>query len=631
MSYNEIRDSRKEIHRFQMRLAFAAVAVLVAFGLLLTRFVYLQVVKHEYYQTRAEDNRISVVPIQPTRGIITDRNGVVLARNFSAYTLEINPSKATSLEQTIDELATVVTIEQRDRRRFRRLLDEIRGADSVPIRSRLSEEEVARFAANRYRFPAVEIKARLFRDYPMGEIGSHVVGYMGRINERDLQRLAEKDLLAEYRGTQHLGRTGLEASYERELHGITGSAQVEIDAGGRPLRTIDSTPPVAGNNLILTLDARLQEVAERAFGKFRGALVAIEPASGGVLAFVSKPGFDPNLFVDGIDPQSWDGLNNDPDRPLNNRALAGAYPPGSTIKPFMALAALEYGKRTPEYAIADPGFFTLPGVSHRWRDWKASGHGQVNLHHSIIQSCDTYYYGLGNDLGIDNIHAFFAKFGFGEKSGIDIEGERSGLLPSQAWKYRRFKQKWFAGDTISVAIGQGYWTATPMQLAFATAILANNGVAYRPHLVRQVQDARTGELRATEPERVRQIDLNPKWLALVKQAMVDVTRPGGTAAVAGANAAYGFAGKTGTAQVVQIRQGEKYDASKLNERHRDHALFVAFAPADKPRIALGMLVENGGSGSGTAAPIARIVLDYYLLGKVPASMPDLNPDADETD
>lgn len=631
MSFGEMRDTRKELYRFQVRLGVAAAVVVVAFGVLLARFVFLQVVKHEYYQTRAEDNRISVVPIQPTRGLITDRNGVVLARNFSAYTLEISPGKVANLEGVIEELAKIVNIEARDRRRFKRLLDETRGAESVPIRSRLSEDEVARFAANRYRFPGVEIKARLFRDYPLGEIASHVVGYMGRIAEKDLKRLEEQELLAEYRGTEHIGRTGLEGSYERELHGITGSAQVEIDAGGRPLRTIDSTPPLAGNNLVLTLDAKLQEITERAFGKFRGALVAIEPSTGGVLAFVSKPGFDPNLFVDGIDPQSWDGLNNDPDRPLNNRALAGTYPPGSTIKPIMALAALHYGKRTPEYAIADAGFFTLPGVSHRWRDWKVGGHGMVNMHRSIIQSCDTYYYGLGNDLGIDNIHAFFTRFGFGEKSGIDIDGERSGLMPSQEWKYKRFKQKWFAGDTISVAIGQGYWTATPMQLAFSAAILANNGVVHRPHLVRHIQDARTGELRPVETQPIRTVDLDPRHVALVKQAMVDVTRPGGTAAAAGANVPYTFAGKTGTAQVIAIKQGERYDANKINERHRDHALFVAFAPAENPRIAIGMLVENGGSGSGVAAPIARIVLDYYLLGKVPASMPDLNPDAAENE
>jgi penicillin-binding protein 2 len=629
MAFGQLRDTQRELREFQLRLGVAGGAVLLAFGLLLARFTYLQVVQHDHYISRAEDNRISVVPVPPSRGLITDRNGIVMARNFSAYTLELNPRKVANLNATLDQLAEVVRLDQRDRRRFRKLLDESRGADSVAVRSRLTDEEVARFAANAYRFPGVEIRARLFRDYPLGELASHVVGYIGRINDKDLERLGEEDRVALYRGSDHIGRIGLEAAYERELHGAPGSAQVEIDAGGRAIRTIASTPAVAGNNLILTLDIRLQEIAERAFGQFRGALVAIEPSTGGVLAFVSKPGYDPNLFIDGIDPQNWDLLNNDPNRPLNNRALYGAYPPGSTIKPFLALAALEYGKRTPDYAISDPGYFTLPGVRHQWRDWKVGGHGIVNLHRSVVISCDTYYYGVGNDLGIDNMHAFMTKFGFGQKTGIDIDGERVGLMPSQEWKQQRYKEKWYPGDTISVAIGQGYWIATPMQLAFATAILANNGVVYRPHLVRHIEDPRSKELRAIESQPIRTVQLNPKWVELVKQAMVDVTKPGGTAARAGLDVAYSFAGKTGTAQVIQIKQGERYDAKKIDEKFRDHALFVAFAPAENPRIALGMLVENGGSGSGTAAPIARTVLDYYLLGKVPASMPDLNADLGE--
>ncbi len=633
MSYAEFRDLQSELRRFQLRLGVASAIVLAAFGLLALRFAYLQLVQHDYYRTKAEDNRISVVPLVPNRGLILDRNGMVLARNESQYTLEISPQKVANVEATISELATVIEIGARERGRFRKLRAEIKGADSLPIKTRLTDEEVARFSANAYRFPGVEIKARLFRNYPLGEVASHVLGYIGRISEKDLERLEADGVAADYKGSDFIGKSGLEASYERQLHGTTGSAQVEIDAGGRGIRTLTSTPPQAGNNLVLTLDIKLQQVAENAFGRFRGALVAIEPATGGILALVSKPGFDPNLFVEGIDAASWEALNNDPAKPLNNRAVTGAYPPGSTFKPFMALMALHLGKRTPEYAIADPGFFNLPGVAHRYRDWKVGGHGMVNLHKSIVVSCDTYYYGLAAETDIDQLHGFLAQFGFGQPTGLDVEGEKSGLLPSREWKRKRFRkpeeQRWYQGDSVSVGIGQGYNLATPMQLAFATAILANNGAVYRPHLVRHVVDQRSGETRAIQPQPVRTVPLNPKWVSLVKAAMVDVTKPGGTAVRAGAGAAYVFAGKTGTSQVIAMKQDEKYDEKKVAERFRDHALFIAFAPAGEPKIALGILVENGGHGSSTAAPIARHVLDYYLLGKLPEKAPELSTESDD--
>ena len=633
MSYAEFRDLQSELRRFQLRLGVASAVVLAAFGLLALRFTYLQLVQHDYYRTKAEDNRISVVPLVPNRGLILDRNGAVLARNESQYTLEINLQQIENVEATIKELATVLDVSPRDRNRFRKLRAEVKGAESLPIKTRLTDEEVARFAANAYRFPGVEIKARLFRNYPMGEVASHVLGYISRISEKDLERLEADGVAANYKGSDFIGKSGLEASYERELHGTTGSAQVEIDAGGRGIRTLTSTPPQAGNSLVLTLDIKLQEVAERAFGKYRGALVAIEPATGGVLALVSKPGFDPNLFVEGIDAASWDALNHDPDKPLNNRAVTGAYPPGSTFKPFMALMALHLGKRSPEYTISDPGFFILPGVAHRYRDWKVGGHGVVNLYRAIVQSCDTYFYGLAADTDIDQLHGFLSQLGFGQPTGLDIEGEKPGLLPSREWKRKRFKrpeeQKWYQGDSVSVGIGQGYNLATPMQLAFATSILANNGVVYRPHLVRHVVEQRSGETRAIEPQPVRTVPLNPKWVNLVKAAMVDVTKPGGTAARAGAGAAYVFAGKTGTSQVIAMKQDEKYDERKVSERFRDHAVFIAFAPAGEPKIALGILVENGGHGSSTAAPIARHVLDYYLLGKLPEKAPELSPDSDD--
>lgn len=624
----ELRNSQRELHYFRLRLIVSGGFVLAMFALLAVRFFYVQVVDYDHYRTLAEANRISVVPIVPNRGLILDRNGIVLAHNFSAYTLEITPSKAGKLEATIDALAQLVEITPKDRKRFRKLLDESHTFESLPIRSHLNEVEVARFSVNRYRFPGVEIKARLFRHYPLAEEVSHALGYIGRINDADLEKLEEEGDSANYRGTDHIGKIGLEQSYERDLHGITGFEQVETDAGGRAVRTLSRTSPVSGNNLRLHMDSRLQRVAEQAFGSYRGALVAIDPKSGGVLAFVSKPGFNPNLFVDGIDSVNWDALNNSPDKPLINRATRGAYPPGSTFKPFMALAGLELEKRSPSFTIADPGYFMLPGSSHRYRDWKQGGHGMVDLRRSIVISCDTYYYGLAVELGPDNINSFIGQFGFGKKTGIDIDGEVPGLLPSREWKMKRFKQKWYTGDTVSVGIGQGYNLATPIQLAVAVSSIANNGTTNQPQLVNGIQDGRTGQIQYLKPKILHKIAFKPEYLELVKGAMVDVLRPGGTAAQAGANAPYAIAGKTGTAQVVGMKQGEKYVESRVAERHRDHALFVAFAPADDPKIAVGILVENGGHGGSVAAPIARKVFDYYILGKLPDTPPP-GEDAEE--
>ncbi|MCW5603505.1 MAG: penicillin-binding protein 2 [Burkholderiales bacterium] len=611
----ELRDSQREIYNFRWRLAIAAGIVLALFALLFGRFFYLQVVRHEHYHTLAEANRISVLPIAPNRGLIVDRNGVVLAHNYSAHTLEIMPGRVKNLEALIDELATLVEITPRDRRRFKKLLEESRNFESLPIRTRLSDEEVARFAANRYRFPSVAINARPFRQYPQGEIFSHVVGHIGRINQRELERLEAGGLISNYRGTDHIGKTGLEQRYEHALHGATGFEKVEVDAGGRAVRTLSRTPPASGSNLVLNLDAKLQEVAHRAFGNRRGALVAIEPATGGVLAFVSKPGFDPNLFVDGIDPQNWNELNTSPDRPMINRALAGTYPPGSTFKPFMALAALALGKRTPQQIVHDPGYFMFGG--HQFRDGRAVSLGPVDMHKSIVMSSDVYYYMLANEMGIDAIAGFMALFGLGERTGIDMPGEAAGILPSQEWKMRRFRQKWYAGETISVGIGQGYNAYTPLQLAVATATLANDGVMFRPHVVNYVENIHTRARTYVEPSPLRTLDLRPGHIEVIKQAMVGVTMEG-TAARAFAGAAYTSAGKTGTAQVIGIKQGEKYVESKVQERHRDHSLYIAYAPAENPKIALAVIAENAGFGARTAAPIARQVFDYYLLGKTAA-------------
>jgi penicillin-binding protein 2 len=627
-----LRDQQRELTVFRHRLMLAGFLIVIAFCLLLARFTWLQVIQQKYYHTLAEANRISMVPVVPNRGLILDRNGAVLAANYSAYTLEITPSKVGNVDRAIDELARVIDVTPRDRRRFKKLTEESKNFESLPIRTRLTEEEVARFAVNRYRFPGFEIKARLFRSYPQGEVASHAIGYIGRINDADVKRIDTAGLTTNYKGTDHIGKLGIEGAYERELHGATGSEQVEIDAGGRAIRALARSEPVSGNNLVLTLDIELQRIAEEAFQDYKGALVAIDPKTGEVLALVSKPGFDPNLFVDGIDPQNWDALNNSPDKPLNNRALRGQYPPGSTIKPFMALAALEYKKRSPEFTISDPGYFTLAGVNHRYRDWKKEGHGMVNLHKSIVISCDTYYYGLATELGIDLIHKFLSGFGFGARTGIDIEGELSGLAPSQEWKQQRFKQKWYAGDTVSVGIGQGYMLATPLQLAAATATIANNGVPVHPRLLKALQDSRTQETRQLAvPESKEAVAVKPEYISLVRAAMVDVTRPGGTAAQAGNGAGYSIAAKTGTAQVIGMKQGEKYDEKRMKQEHWDHALFIAFAPAEDPKLALAILVENGKHGGSTAGPMAREVFDYYLLGKRPKEKPKLDPEAAEGD
>ena len=610
----EFRDAQREQQQFRVRLAILSGFVLLMFFLLLARFVFLQLIQHDHYHTLAEANRISVVPITPGRGVIYDRKGVQLAYNYTAHTLEITPGKAMDVNNTIDRLAEIVEITPRDRRRFKQLLEESKSFESLPLRSRLADEEIARFAAHRYRFPGVEIKARLFRQYPQGELFSHVIGYIGRINQKELDKLEADGELANYRGTDHIGKTGLEQSYERVLHGTTGVEQVEIDSAGRAVRVLSRSPPASGANLALNLDAGLQALVDKALGDRRGALVALDPRTGGVLAFVSKPGFDANLFVDGIDPQSWSELRNSPDRPMLNRALTGTYPPGSTFKPFMALAALTSGKRTPQQSISDPGYFQFG--NHRFRDDAEFGHGSVDMYKSIVVSCDTYYYILANDMGIDAISQFMARLGFGSRTGIDLTGESAGILPSQEWKQQRFKQKWFAGETVSIGIGQGYNSYTPLQLASAIATVANDGVMFRPHVVNYVEDLRTKARTVIEPKPLRSLDLNPEHIDIIKKALVGVNKEGTSASVF-AGAEYVSAGKTGTAQVIAIKQGEKYVESRVQERHRDHALFVAYAPADNPTIALAVIVENGGFGARAAAPIARQVFDYYLLGKTP--------------
>lgn len=621
----ELRDLERELDRFNGRLLAAAAFVLFAFALLAARLVYLQVFRHEELATQAEANRIAVVPIVPNRGLIVDRNGVVLATNYSAYTLEITPSRieggSARLEALVDELAQVVEIQTRDRRRFKRLLDESKSFESLPIRTKLTDEEVARFMAQRFRFPGVDVKARLFRNYPLGETGSHLLGYIGRINQAEKKAMedwSEEDQ-GNYKGTEYIGKLGLEQSYERELHGTTGVEQVETSAGGRAVRRLASQPPTPGNTLVLSVDIKLQALVEQMFGDRRGALVALDPRTGEVLAFVSKPTFDPNLFVDGIDFDSWRELNESIDKPLLNRALRGTYPPGSTFKPFMAMAALNTGKRSAGTTIFDGGTFQFG--NHTFRSHGDSGLGQVDMARSIIKSSNVYYYSLANEMGVDLMHEQLEPFGFGRRTGIDVEGEVTGVLPSTEWKRKAYKrpeqQRWYAGETISLGIGQGYNNFTMLQLATATATLVSGGQRFKPRLVREIEDVITRERRRVASDALDPLPLKPEHVDVISRALYGVTQEG-TSVRSFLGAPYKSGGKTGTAQAVTIKQNEKYNAAKLEEHLRDHSLYIAAAPIEAPTVALAVVVENAGFGSDAAAPIARRVFDYLLLGQYPS-------------
>jgi penicillin-binding protein 2 len=574
---------------------------------------------------QAESNRTAVVPIVPHRGWILDRNGVVLANNYSAYTLEVTPSEVEfdTLDELIAELGKIVRIEARDIKRFKKLQAESKNFEPLPLRARLSEEEVARFTAQRYRFAGVDVQARLFRSYPLDETAAHVVGYIGRINQHEKDELADAspEIQANYKGTDYIGKLGIEQSYEELLHGTTGVEQMETSAGGRALRLLGSIAPKPGGNVVLSIDIKLQKLVEDMFGDRRGALVAIDPSNGEILAFVSKPTFDPNLFVDGIDVDNWRALNESINRPLLNRALKGVYPPGSTYKPFMALAALEMGLRKPQSITNDPGYWMFG--NHRFRSHGA-GLGAVNMRRSIVVSSNVYYYALANDMGVERMHDFMAPLGFGQKTGIDLDGEATGLLPNQAWKRKRFAQAknprqgdWVAGETISLGIGQGYNNFTMLQLAHALATVVNGGNSYRPHVGMATQDMATGQRTPIAQPAAVHLGYKPEHIAVIKDAMVGVAKEG-TGRGSFASAKYISGGKTGTAQAVTIGQKDHYNAAKLEEHQRDHALYEAFAPVENPKIAVAVIVENAGFGASSAAPIARRVLDYWLLGLYPS-------------
>lgn len=607
-----IKNPLAERHLTMVRAVVAGLFVLGLTGILVARLVELQLFEHDTYATRSDDNRMRVRLVAPARGLVYDRNGVVLAENLPTYQLEVVPEQVKSVEETVTRLAEIIDIDDRDRERFYNRVDQLPAFRSIPLRTRLTRYEVAAFEVNRQEFRGVEIHAALTRRYPLGSTAAHVVGYVGSITERDLERLDPR----RYRGTQRIGKVGVEAAHEGLLHGEPGSKIIEANAQGRTLRDLNYQRPSAGRNLYLTLDARVQQAAVTALGDNDGAVVAIDPNNGDVLALVSQPAFDPHLFVDGINYVTYAGLNADPGRPLFNRAISGQYPPGSTVKPIMALSGLDNDTVHHNHREQCIGFFTLPNNERRYRDWKRRGHGSVDAHDAIAQSCDVYFYQLALDMGIDRIHAFLDQFGLGHRLGIDLPGEKSGLLPSREWKKAERNESWYPGETLNIGIGQGFMTATPLQLAHMTAVIAARGTAYQPRLLAAHEDPGTGEVIAREPVPMESVNLNdPIHWQQIEDAMVAVLHGArGTATRSGDGASYLIAGKTGTSQVTGLSQedDEAPDLLDVPRELRDHALFVAYAPVGDPRIAIAVIAEHAGSGGRVAAPIARAVLDAYL-------------------
>lgn len=612
MSEFTLKDHHREFKLFLSRSVVAGVLVTVALGAVVLRLVQLQVVRHEHFTTLSQDNSVKLDPLPPTRGLIYDANGILLAENYAAFSLEIIPEKAGDVAATIDRLEDVLPISENDRGRFERLRRQVRAFDRVPIRSNLTEEEMARFAVVSHSFPGVDVRANLLRRYPLGEDTAHVLGYVGRINEKELEQIN----VSEYRGTDFIGKTGVEKSYEEHLHGRVGVQQVEVNARGRVLRVLESQPPTSGYDLHLYFDVGLQQEAAEALGEFNGAVVAIEPSSGGILAMVSRPSFDPNLFVEGISTEDYQALRDSADKPLFNRALRGQYPPGSTIKPFVALAGLESGVIGYTDTKYCPGYYQLPGNSHKYRDWRKGGHGLVDMDRAVVESCDVYFYDLARSLGIDRMGDFLGRFGFGHRTEADLYGELGGVLPSREWKRSKRGKPWFPGETLIVGIGQGSFLATPLQLAAATAALANRGRIVQPRVVRYLDVPPAGEPPTLDPPRAESIALaRTRYWDDVIRSMTNVVESERGTARRVRTPAYHIAGKTGTAQVFTVGQNEKYDEKRISEKMRDHALFIGFAPAEDPKIAVAVVAENGGHGGATAAPIARRVMDRYLFGQ----------------
>ena len=606
-----LKDSEEESRLVRFRIYFAVVIIILIIMVLVARLFHLQVVRHDYFITLSQSNRIKVLPIAPIRGLIFSRGGVLVAENQPSFSLELIPEQIDSLDKTIDQLSRLIDIDENSVSRFKKLRGEKRLFDSIPLKFNLSEDEVARFSVERHRIPGARVIAGLDRHYPEKSVLVHALGYVARIDAKDLQKIDESD----YVGTTHIGKLGVEKAYEDILHGHVGHQQVEVNVQGRIIRVLEKTPPESGQNIYLTLDLSLQTAARNLMQGRKGSIVAMDPNNGDILALVSSPAYDPNPFVNGIESRSYKALLNSETAPLMNRALNGKYPPGSTVKPFLGIAALKFGVRNTDEAIWCSGWYTLKGYDHRYRDWKEGGHGHVDLNYAIMQSCDVYFYSLARDLGITKLNKALTNFGFGLKTGIDIGGESTALVPSIEWKRSALNQPWYPGETIIAGIGQGYILATPLQLVTATAALANRGQRVSPRMVYKTSDPVSGKSTILPTVVGKYVTgYQQEHWDYVIQAMEDVVHgPRGTARRSGANAAYRFAGKTGTAQIFGIGDDEKYEKDKIPEHLRDHALFIAFAPVKEPKIALAIIVENGGSGSSTAAPIARKLLDHYLL------------------
>lgn len=604
-----LKDHEKDARLVRNRVIVGAVAVLLLTAVLVARLYYLQVIQYEYHSTLSENNRVHVQPVPPTRGLIFDRNGVVIADNRPSFSLTVTRERTGDWEQVLDVIVEVLGLSADDRELFeKRMKQGRRPFEPVPILFELSEEQIARVAVNQFRLPGVEVVAQLVRHYPQGAHFAHSVGYVGRINEKELKELDPIN----YSGTHHIGKTGIERFYEPELHGQVGYEEVETNARGRVLRVLKRTDPKPGKDIVLTLDIRLQEAAEAALGGRRGAVVAIDPRTGEVLAMVSQPSYDPNLFVTGISFKDYAELRDSIDRPLYNRVLRGLYPPGSTIKPVVAVAGLDAGVITPATRVFDPGFYQLPNYDHKYRNWNRSGDGWVNLETALMRSNDTYFYDLAHKMGIDRLHQYLSRFGIGQRVSLDMFDEAPGLMPSREWKRATRRQVWYPGETLILGIGQGYMQTTPLQMAQATALVASRGKWIRPHLARTIEGQPPVDPNPMPDIVVR----DPSYWDQARNGMEQVMHGArGTARKVGETAAYRIAGKSGTAQVVAIRQGERYDRSKVQERHRDHALFVGFAPAENPRIAVAVMVENGEAGSGVAAPVVKQVMDAWLLGE----------------
>lgn len=608
-----IKDHLREAHIYNQRILIAGIIVTFSFLALFSRAFYLQVIDHEHYSTLSEDNRFTLLPLAPTRGLIYDRNGILLAQNVPTFTLELTPEHINNLSKTIKTLEKFIAITAEDKKRFFKLVKKKRRFDGVPLRFRLSDEEVARIAVNQYRLPGIKISAELTRHYPHGKLASHAIGYVARISEEDLQNLDA----SRYTATKHIGKVGVEKAYEDILLGTVGYQEVEINAQGREVKVRQGELPKPGKNIYLTLDLNVQRVAEQAYGEFSGALIALEPSNGSIVALVSMPTFDPNLFVNGIDTDSYDALRDSLTQPLFNRALRGQYPPGSTIKPFIGLAGLENNIVTTESSISCPGYYILKNDTRPFRCWRKEGHGLTNIAKGITESCDVFFYDLASNMGIDKLQQFLSYFGFGKTTGIDLRDEAPGILPSKEWKTKTKNQPWYPGETVNVGVGQGHWLTTPLQLASATATMSMKGQRVQPHILQATHQTNEDELSEFKPVLLSTVPVRraENWDTILNAMNKVVHGPTGTARAIGYNLQYTAAGKTGTSQVYGLKEGEKYDATKISKHLRDHALFIAFAPFEDPRLAVALIVENAGGGGANAAPVARKVMDAYFLEK----------------